>query len=156
PLGGGLLRRRQRHADRLPGDVDSGARAAPPPDPLQGLSPRSRRSPGLSRPAVRRRQLAGCDGGAPRRGLRRLLHRRARPGPLAGRQHRPPHRPGYGSHLRIELGEMARYRVALIGLGRIASTIDDEVEGTSLLLPWSHVTSYRAVREVEVVAAADL
>ena len=51
---------------------------------------------------------------------------------------------------------MARCRVALIGLGRIASTIDDEVEGTSLLLPWSHVTSYQAVPEVEVVAAADL
>jgi predicted dehydrogenase len=43
----------------------------------------------------------------------------------------------------------------VIGLGRIASTIDDEVLGTSWMLPFSHMGSYREVPEVEVVGAAD-
>jgi predicted dehydrogenase len=51
---------------------------------------------------------------------------------------------------------MARYRVALIGLGRIASTIEDEVQGYSaILLPYGHMGSYREVPAVEVVAGAD-
>ncbi|HEV8634505.1 MAG TPA: Gfo/Idh/MocA family oxidoreductase [Chloroflexota bacterium] len=51
---------------------------------------------------------------------------------------------------------MARYRVALIGLGRIASTIDDEVQGSaSILLPYAHMACYREVPAVEVVAGAD-
>jgi predicted dehydrogenase len=51
---------------------------------------------------------------------------------------------------------MARYRVALIGLGRIASTIGDEIEGDpGFLLPYGHMASYREVPEVEVVAGAD-
>ena len=50
---------------------------------------------------------------------------------------------------------MARYKVAVIGLGRISSTIDDETEGSSWLLPWSHTGSYVQVPEVEVVAGAD-
>jgi predicted dehydrogenase len=51
---------------------------------------------------------------------------------------------------------MARYRVALIGLGRIASTIDDEVQGhPSVLLPYAHMACYREVPAVEVVAGAD-
>lgn len=51
---------------------------------------------------------------------------------------------------------MAKYRVALIGLGRIASTIDDEVVGHSaVMLPYAHMACYREVPEVEVVAAAD-
>ena len=33
---------------------------------------------------------------------------------------------------------MARYKVALIGLGRIASTIDDEVQGNpGVMLPYA-------------------
>src|SRR4051794_19410742 len=52
---------------------------------------------------------------------------------------------------------MARYKVALIGLGRIASTIDDEVRNTpGSLLPYAHMASYREVPQVEVVAASDL
>ncbi|MBI2302326.1 MAG: Gfo/Idh/MocA family oxidoreductase [Armatimonadetes bacterium] len=54
---------------------------------------------------------------------------------------------------------MARYRVAVIGLGRMASTIDDECpEGKqpSVLLPYSHIAAYRAVPEVEVVAGSDV
>lgn len=51
---------------------------------------------------------------------------------------------------------MARYRAALIGLGRIASTIDDEVQGYSaVMLPYAHMACYREVPEIEVVAAAD-
>ncbi len=51
---------------------------------------------------------------------------------------------------------MAKLRVAVIGLGRIASTIDDEIEkydGTHL--PYSHIACYRAVPEVEIVGMAD-
>ena len=49
-----------------------------------------------------------------------------------------------------------RYRAALIGLGRIADTIDDEVVGDGWLLPFSHMGSYMDVPEVQVVGAADL
>ncbi len=51
---------------------------------------------------------------------------------------------------------MARYRAAIIGLGRIADTIDDEIVGTGWLVPFGHMGSYAEVPEVEVVAAADL
>lgn len=51
---------------------------------------------------------------------------------------------------------MARHRVGLIGLGRIASTIDDEVQGDpGIMLPYAHMACYREVPAVEVVAAAD-
>lgn len=49
-----------------------------------------------------------------------------------------------------------RYRAALIGLGRIADTIDDEQVGSGWLYPFSHMGSYAEVPEVEVVGAADL
>ncbi len=53
---------------------------------------------------------------------------------------------------------MARYRVGVIGLGRIASTIDDEVlaKVSSVMVPYSHTAAYMEVPEVEVVAGADL
>ena len=47
------------------------------------------------------------------------------------------------------------YRAALIGLGRIADTIDDEVVGSGWLEPFSHMGSYMDVSEVQVVGAAD-
>ena len=47
------------------------------------------------------------------------------------------------------------YRAALIGLGRIADTIDDEVVGSGWLEPFSHMGSYMDVPEVQVVGAAD-
>lgn len=51
---------------------------------------------------------------------------------------------------------MKRYRVGVIGLGRISSTIDDEVQGhPSVALPYSHTACFREVDEVEVVAGAD-
>ena len=49
-----------------------------------------------------------------------------------------------------------KYRAALIGLGRIADTIDDETLGSGWLLPFSHMGSYSAVPEIEVVGVADL
>ena len=50
----------------------------------------------------------------------------------------------------------APYRAALIGLGRIADTIDDEQIGSGWLYPFSHMGSYAEVPEVRVVGAADL
>jgi predicted dehydrogenase len=49
-----------------------------------------------------------------------------------------------------------RYKAALIGLGRIADTIDDEQVGSGWLYPFSHMGSYSQVPEIEVVGAADL
>lgn len=48
------------------------------------------------------------------------------------------------------------YKAAVIGLGRIASTIDDEVVGSNWILPFSHMGSYTEVPEIRVVGAADL
>ena len=51
---------------------------------------------------------------------------------------------------------MSRYRVGIIGLGRISSTIDDEVQGhPAVMLPYSHTACFREVADVEVVAGAD-
>jgi predicted dehydrogenase len=51
---------------------------------------------------------------------------------------------------------MARYRVGIIGLGRVASTIDDEVQGrSSSALPYAHMACYREIPAVEVVGGAD-
>jgi predicted dehydrogenase len=51
---------------------------------------------------------------------------------------------------------VTKYRVGIIGLGRIASTIDDEVQGhPTVALPYSHMACYREVDQVEVVAGAD-
>ena len=47
------------------------------------------------------------------------------------------------------------YRAALIGLGRIADTIDNETVGSGWLEPFSHMGSYMDVPEVQVVGAAD-
>ena len=53
-------------------------------------------------------------------------------------------------------GRRGKYRAAIIGLGRIADTIDDEQVGSGWLYPFSHMGSYAEVPEVEVVGAADL
>lgn len=51
---------------------------------------------------------------------------------------------------------MSRYRVGIIGLGRISSTIDDEVRGhPAIMLPYAHTACFREVADVEVVAGAD-
>lgn len=52
---------------------------------------------------------------------------------------------------------MAQYRVAIVGAGRMAGTIDDEVRGfPGWKLPYSHAAGYAEFPEVEVVALADL
>lgn len=48
------------------------------------------------------------------------------------------------------------YRAAVIGLGRMGSTFDDEIEeGGTLFLPYCHAPSYAAHERVELVAGAD-
>jgi predicted dehydrogenase len=51
-----------------------------------------------------------------------------------------------------------RYRVGIIGTGRIASTIQDEIETGpfAFLLPYSHAGAYAAVPATAIVAAADV
>ena len=52
---------------------------------------------------------------------------------------------------------MAAYRAAVIGLGRMGSTFDDEIErGGLIFLPYCHAPSYHAAPGVELVAGADL
>lgn len=51
---------------------------------------------------------------------------------------------------------MTDYRVAIIGLGRIASTIDDELRDVpGVMLPYSHMACLQETSGVQVVAAAD-
>lgn len=51
---------------------------------------------------------------------------------------------------------MAPYRVAIIGCGRMAGTIDDEVVGyPALVLPYCHAGAYAAVPQTNLIAAAD-
>ena len=50
-------------------------------------------------------------------------------------------------------------RVGIIGCGRMASTIEDEVQGTrrgGLALPYCHAGAYAIVEETEMVAACDI
>ncbi len=52
---------------------------------------------------------------------------------------------------------MTTYRAAVIGLGRMGSTFDDEIDqGGSIFLPYCHAPSYDAAPNVELVAGADL
>lgn len=49
------------------------------------------------------------------------------------------------------------YRAALIGCGRMGTTIDDEVRGRpNIQLPYSHAAGYGAADRVELTAAADI
>jgi predicted dehydrogenase len=59
--------------------------------------------------------------------------------------------------MRVEVAEQERLRVGIIGTGRIASTIQDEVETGpwGFLLPYSHAGAYAANPETTIVAAAD-
>jgi predicted dehydrogenase len=51
---------------------------------------------------------------------------------------------------------MAKFRAAVIGLGRIASTFDEEIpKYGGLALPHAHIACYLAVPEVELVGLAD-
>jgi predicted dehydrogenase len=50
------------------------------------------------------------------------------------------------------------YRVGVIGCGRMAGTIDDEIQchHNDFILPYGHANGYAAVPEVDLVAAADI
>ena len=52
-----------------------------------------------------------------------------------------------------------KLRVGIIGCGRIASTIDDELQKPrrgGIILPLSHAGGYALVDETEIVAACDV
>ena len=52
-----------------------------------------------------------------------------------------------------------KFRVGIIGCGRMASTIEDEVQGLQrggLILPYCHAGGYVEVEETEMVAACDI
>src|SRR5438093_582244 len=52
---------------------------------------------------------------------------------------------------------MKTYRMAIVGLGRMGSTIDAEVEGyPSITLPYSIAASAKAISRLELVAGCDL
>lgn len=52
---------------------------------------------------------------------------------------------------------MMEYRVGVVGCGRMAGSIDDEVIGyDSCILPYSHAAAYSAIGRTRVVAAADI
>ena len=48
------------------------------------------------------------------------------------------------------------YKAAVIGLGRMGSTFDDEIEqGGSIFLPYCHAPTYTAHPQTELIAGAD-
>ena len=48
------------------------------------------------------------------------------------------------------------YRAAVIGLGRMGSTFDDEItQGGSIFLPYCHAPTYHAATNIELVSGAD-
>jgi len=52
---------------------------------------------------------------------------------------------------------MTTYRAAVIGLGRMGSTFDDEIaQGGSLFLPYCHAPTYHASPRTDLVAGADV
>ena len=51
---------------------------------------------------------------------------------------------------------MAEYKAAVIGLGRMGSTFDDEMtRGGSLFLPYCHAPAYHYSPQTRLVAGAD-
>ena len=51
---------------------------------------------------------------------------------------------------------MTTYRAAVIGLGRMGSTFDDEItQGGSIFLPYCHAPTYHAAGNTQLVAGAD-
>ena len=50
---------------------------------------------------------------------------------------------------------MQRYRVAIVGTGRMAGLIEDELAGRDLPLPYGHFPAYEAIEQTEVVAVAN-
>ncbi|MBD3181739.1 hypothetical protein GF312_05570 [Candidatus Poribacteria bacterium] len=57
----------------------------------------------------------------------------------------------------IEVVSMKKYRVAIVGLGRMASTIDQEVvDYPAITLPYSIAASCQQIEKAELVAGADI
>jgi predicted dehydrogenase len=51
---------------------------------------------------------------------------------------------------------MTTYRAAVVGLGRMGSTFDDEIEqGGAIVLPYCHAPTYHAHPQIELIAGAD-
>ncbi len=53
---------------------------------------------------------------------------------------------------------MKKYRLAIVGLGRMASTIDDEIKGSSISdwVPYSIASACQAIERIELIAGADI
>ena len=50
---------------------------------------------------------------------------------------------------------MAKYRVAIIGTGRMGGLIEDELTSNQFSSPYGHYPAYEAIVETEVVAVAN-
>jgi len=48
-----------------------------------------------------------------------------------------------------------RYRVAIIGTGRMGGLIEDEIAAGSFSKPYGHFSAYQAIEQTEVVAVAN-
>jgi predicted dehydrogenase len=69
--------------------------------------------------------------------------------------------PGTATPATLEFAVNAKqdtktYRVAIIGLGRMGSTIDDEIKSTAIMVPYSIAAASAASERLELVAGADL
>lgn len=53
---------------------------------------------------------------------------------------------------------MKKYRLAIVGLGRMGSTIDDEIKGSSISdwVPYSIASACQAIEKIELIAGADI
>ena len=51
--------------------------------------------------------------------------------------------------------DRAKYKVAIIGTGRMGGLIEDELKANAYSMPYGHFSSYRAIEETEVVAVAN-
>ena len=49
----------------------------------------------------------------------------------------------------------ARYKVAIIGTGRMGGLIEDEIPSNAFSSPYGHFSSYASIEETDVVAAAN-
>ena len=50
---------------------------------------------------------------------------------------------------------MAKYKVCIIGTGRMGGLIEDELEPNQFSIPYGHFSAYQAIEETEVVAVAN-
>ena len=50
---------------------------------------------------------------------------------------------------------MARYKVAIIGTGRMGGLIEDELDPNQFSIPYGHFSAYCAIEETEVIAVAN-